>query len=171
LDVGVIAILEALVWTQIEGVLDKPEGIVAEIERQRKDANQLSVLETELGQVVHQLKGIDNEQTKLLQWALKGFPEDRVMAENKKLNAARENLKVQKTEIETRIKFSQEAGISLPKLQDFVELVRKKLTTLDFETKRMAVEMLNIKVWIDGKNVEITGSIPMEEVTIVNTQS
>jgi site-specific DNA recombinase len=163
--------LEALVWTQIEGVLDKPEGIVAEIERQRKDANQLSVLETELGQVVHQLKGIDNEQAKLLQWALKGFPEDQVMAENKKLNAARENLKVQKTEIETRIKFSQEAGISLPKLQDFVELVRKKLTTLDFETKRMAVEMLNIKVWIDGKNVEITGSIPMEEVTIVNTQS
>jgi len=47
--------LEALVWQQIEGVLDNPELIITEIEKQRQDANQLGVLEAELQQVERQL--------------------------------------------------------------------------------------------------------------------
>ena len=35
----------------------------------------------------------------------------------------------------------------------------------------MALDMLNIKVCIDGKSVEITGSVPIEDATIVTTQS
>jgi len=46
-------------------------------------------------------------------------------------------------------------------------LIQEKLTTLDFATKRMALDMLDIKVWIDNYNVEITGSIPLEDYAIV----
>ncbi|MGB8263721.1 MAG: hypothetical protein WCF70_07465, partial [Dehalococcoidales bacterium] len=77
---------------------------------------------------------------------------------------------VQKAEIEKQIKSSHEATLNLPKLKNYVEIVKQKLTTLDFETKRMALDMLNIKVRIDGKSVEITGSVPMEDTTIVTTQ-
>jgi len=48
---------------------------------------------------------------------------------------------------------------------------REKLSTLDFDMKRMALDMLNIKVWIDGSNVEITGSIPVEDAAIATTSS
>jgi len=163
--------LESMVWTEIERVLDNPELIIKEIEKQRQDANELGVLEAELEQVERQLKALDRDQAQLLQWALKGFPEDQVIAENKKLNARRERLKAQRAELETQIKASQEARISLPKLEHFVELIHQKLTTLDFETKRQVLDMLGIKVWLDGDNVEITGVLPTEEDAIVTTQS
>jgi len=163
--------LESLVWSQIQRVLDNPQLIIAEIDKQRQDANQLGVLETELQQVERHLKALDREQEQLLQWAIKGFPEETVLAENKKINAKRESLKAQKAELETKIKASQEAAISLPKLERFVELLRQKLATLDFETKRMALDMLNIKVWLDGDSVEITGVIPVMDDVIVTTQS
>jgi site-specific DNA recombinase len=163
--------LEALVWTQIERVLDNPELIVTEIGKQRQDANQLGVLEAELQQVERQLKALGREQEQLLQWALKGFPEETVIAENKKINSKRETSKAQKAELETQIKASEEAAISLPKLECFVELMRQKLTTLDFEPKRMALDMLGVKVWLDGDNVEITGVLPVADDVIVTTQS
>jgi site-specific DNA recombinase len=163
--------IEELVWVQIEHVLENPELIIAEVEKQRQEANQLGVLETELQQLERQLKAIDREQSQLLQWALKGFPEDQVVAENKRLNAARENLKAQKVELETRIEASQEATVSLPNLERFVDLMRQKLSTLDYETKRMALDMLGIKVWLDGGSVEITGFIPVMDDGIVTTQS
>lgn len=163
--------LESLVWAQIEHVLDNPELIITELEKQRQDANEVGVLETELRQVERQLKEIDRDQAQLLKWALKGFPEDQVIAENKKLNAGRESLKVQKTELETKIKASQDAAISVPKLEHFVRLMREKLSMLDFETKRMALDMLDIKVRIDGYNMEVTGAIPISDYVIVTPQS
>ena len=163
--------LEALVWTQIKGILANPRLIIIELEKQRQGTNEVGVLEAELRQVERQLKAIDNDQSQLLQWALKGFPEVMVNTENKKLNVRRESLKVQKAELEQKIKASQEAAISLPRLEHFVELIREKLATLDFETKRMALEMLDIKVWIDGYNVEVTGVIPISDYVIATPQS
>ena len=40
--------LETLVWVQIERVLHDPELIITELKKQRQDANELGVLETEL---------------------------------------------------------------------------------------------------------------------------
>jgi hypothetical protein len=49
--------------------------------------------------------------------------------------------------------------------------MRQKLTTLDYDTKRLALDMLNIKVWLDGHDIEITGTLPIVEDAIVTTQS
>jgi len=164
--------LERLVWEQIERVLDNPELIISEIEKQRQDANKLGILETELQQVERQLRTLDRDQEQLLQWALKGFPEETVVLENKRINQKRASLQAQKAELEVQILASQEAAISLPRLELFVELMRQKLTTLDYETKRLALEMLNIKVWLDGHNIEVTGTLPiLEKDDIVTIQS
>lgn len=162
--------LEALVWTQVERILANPRLIITEIEKQLRCVGDISHLQTELSQIERRLKVIDREQAQLLQWAIKDFPEDMVAIENKKLNAGRESLKAQKAELEQKIKASQEAAISLPKLEHFVELIREKLSTLDFETKRMALEMLDIKVCIDGYNVEVTGVIPISDYVIATPQ-
>ena len=102
---------------------------------------------------------------------LKGFPEEQIVAENIRINKQRSGLESQKAEIEKRINASHEATVSLPKLEMYIQLVREKLATLDFDMKRLALEMLNIKVWIDGLSVEITGSIPMEDAAIATTSS
>jgi len=164
-------LLEQLIWEQVEHVLDKPELIVSEIEKHQQESNQIGVSEAELRQLERQLKALDREQEQLLQWALKGFPEQTIVNENKRINQKRSILQAQKAELEKQVKASQEAVISLPKLGRFVELVREKLSTLDFETKRMALDMLGIKVWLDGYDIEITGTIPILEGAIVTAQS
>ena len=65
---------------------------------------------------------------------------------------------------------SHEAAASIPKMEEYIRLVQEKLTTLDFDMKRLALDMLNIKVWIDGQSVEVTGSIPVED-SVVATKS
>ena len=162
--------LEALVWTQIEHILADPKLIIAEIEKQHRCVGDISHLQTELRQIEQRLKVIHREQTQLLQWAIKDFPKDMVVIENKRLNAGRESLEAQKAELEQKIKASQEAAVSLPKLEHFIELIRDKLSTLDFETKRTALEMLDIKVWIDNYNVEVTGVIPISDYVIATPQ-
>jgi len=74
-------------------------------------------------------------------------------------------------ELEARVNASQVAAVSIPKLEHFVELMHEKLVTLNFETKRLALEMLNIKVWVDNQNIEITGTLPVSDDSIVTTQS
>ena len=163
--------LEALVWEKIESVLDNPEIIITEIEKQRGEANNLGTLESESQRVERQRKELDREQRQLLQWALKGFPEETVEAENRRINKERNRLKSRHAELERQIQESREAAVCLPKLEDYVQRIREELTTLDFNMKRFALDMLNIKVWLDGQNVEITGTIPVEDADVVTKSS
>ncbi len=70
--------------------------------------------------------------------------------------------------MEAQIKASQEASISLPKLERFVELMQGRLSKLDFESKCQVLDMLGITVWLDGQTVAITGIIDMEDDVIAN---
>ncbi|MFC2039201.1 hypothetical protein ACFLST_00185 [Chloroflexota bacterium] len=141
------------------------------MEKQRGDAHDLGVLEPELQLVEKQLRALNAEQEQLLQWALKGFSESTVVAENKRINESRKSLQYRKADLETQIKASRESVISFPKLESYIKLVREKFTTLDFDMKRLALDMLNIKVWIDGLNVETIGSITVRDEDIVTTSS
>jgi len=49
--------------------------------------------------------------------------------------------------------------------------VRQKLVNLDFDLKRLALDMLNIKIWLDGSSVEITGTIPVKDAVVVTKSS
>ena len=151
--------------------MDNPELIATAIKKQRDDAINISTLEPELQLVEKQLRALDREQKQLLQWALKGFPEDTIVAENKRINESRISLQSRKAELETQVQTSREAAVSLPKLEEYIQLIREKLTTLDCDMKRLALDMLNIKIWIDGSSVEITGTIPVEKPDVVTTSS
>ena len=160
-----------LVWDKIEAVLNNPQLITTAIEKQRDEANNIGILESELQQVQRQLKALNREQKQLLQWALKGFPEEQIVAENKRINKERSSLESREAELERQIQESHEAAASIPKMEEYIRLVQEKLTTLDFDMKRLALDMLNIKVWLDGQSVEVTGTIPVEDADVVTTSS
>jgi hypothetical protein len=151
--------LEALVWAELERYLSDHDLIVSEIEKQRQDAGQVGVFEAELESIERQLTATDREQHQLLQWALKGFPESQVEAENRRLNQAKETLKAQKTELETQLKASRDAAINIPNLKRFIEDVQDRLKEVDYEGKRLALKMLGITVYLHAENVEVTGTI------------
>ena len=75
---------------------------------------------------------------------------------------ARETLTAQKADLEAQLKASQDAFISIPKLEQFVERIQGQLPLLDFEGKRLALDMLGITVWLDCEAVEITGTVDTE---------
>ena len=163
--------LEFLVWEKVEHIIANPEVIINEIERQRQESDKSGVLKNELKHVERHLKALKREQEELLRWALKGFPEDTIVLENKRINEKRESLKAQKAELESQIESSQEATINVPKLERLVELIRQEIANQDFETRRLAMEMLNIKVWLDEYSIEITGSIPIPTSPIASMLS
>jgi site-specific DNA recombinase len=155
--------LERIVWDKLKEFMSQPELILSELGKQRQNADRLGTLETEKLQVERQLKGVERQQQQLLRWALKDFPEDQVVAENRKLNKAKEDLIAQKAKIETQFLASREAVVSVPKLQSLVELVQVRMGELDYESKREVLNMLDVTVRLDGQNVEITGVIPVCE--------
>ena len=70
-------------------IQQKFKKTVALAEQQRDEANNLGILESELQRVERQIRELVREQKQLLQWALKGFPEETVEAENKLINERR----------------------------------------------------------------------------------
>jgi len=54
---------------------------------------------------------------------------------------------------------SRNAVINLPNLERFIEDIQKRLPELDFEGRRLALDMLDITVYLDNENVEIKGII------------
>jgi hypothetical protein len=148
-----------MVWVELERYLSQPEIILTQLEAQRQEADQIGVFEVELERIEPQLKAVNGEQHQLLQWALKGFPENQVEAENKRLNRERETLNRQKEQLVKQIKACQDADINIPQLKRFIECIQGRIHEVDFEGKRLALDMLGITVWVDGGNVEITGTI------------
>jgi site-specific DNA recombinase len=163
--------LETIVFARLEECLRTPELITRELVKQRQEANQLGIFESQLEEEERQLRAVDRDQQQLLRWALKGFPEDQVETENKKLNKAREVLKAQIVEIEDQIRASKDAIDNIPNLEQFIERMKGCLSTLDFEGKRQMLDMLDITVWLEGENVEITGVIPVTDGVVVTTPS
>jgi len=154
--------LEAAIWSELERYLDDRDLIAKVLQSRSQDTASVDALENELRQLERQIKTADQEQHQLLQWALKGFPENQVEAENRWLNKAKATLKARRVELESQIKAGKEAVVSIPDLERFIDDIRKRLPELDYEGKRLALEMLNIKILIDGDHADVTGVIAPE---------
>ena len=46
-------------------------------------------------------------------------------------------------------------------IEQFCEVVRQNFSEFTFKNKRLALEVLSIKAWVDGNNLEIEGAIPI----------
>ena len=163
--------LEEIVWSQIEALLTEPDVVLAGLETRGNSIIEATHLEQELDQVNRRLKALDKEQEQLLQWALKGFPEETVVTENKRINEQRAMLRQRKSELETRIEQAKQTEVDIESIKRFCEVVRHNLALgdLTFEDKRLALEAFGIKVWIDGKKINIEGAIRGGEDDIEST--
>ena len=53
-------------------------------------------------------------------------------------------------------------------MEEDIHLTQEKLTTLDFYMKRLALDILNIKVWLYVQSVKVTETIPVEDADVVS---
>ncbi len=154
--------LDEAVWAEVAKALENPRIILAGLQQSKDGINQESFLEEELDRIVKRLKALDKEQEQLLQWAMKGFPEDIVARENEKINHERTELHKATHETEKKLEQAKESHIDLEKIEDFCKIASQNLADFGYSEKKLALEALKIKVWIDGDNPpRLQGILPV----------
>ncbi len=153
--------LDEAVWTEVAKALENPRTILAGLEQLKDGMNQEGFLEEELDRIVKRLKTLDKEQEQLLQWAMKGFPEDTVVKENEKINRERANLQRELMETEKKLEQAKESHIDFEKVEEFCKIASQNLADFGYAEKRLALETLKIKVWIDGNTPRLDGVLPV----------
>ena len=137
--------------------------VLAGLKAVETDSAQADHFEQELADVEGRLKDLDEQQKKLLEQSLMGFPEELVIKENQKMNGDRAMLLQRKTELETKIEQTQVAAVNKDNIKLACEMVSRNLGNLTFEDKRLAIEALDIKVWIRHDELIMEGSIPIPD--------
>jgi chromosome segregation ATPase len=158
---------EQRVWQAIEQVLQQPELIAAEVERQQAHAEEKRTdIARELSLVQDALTKCEREEQR---WAqayasevinlseLKGYRAD--------ITARRQSLFKQQRELEEKLDSIGQAVEHVEALLGYCERVRQRLQTFSAEEKRLALEALNVQVrWTPGEPLHIEGSIPLGEI-------
>ena len=154
--------LDEAVWAEVAKALENPGIILAGLQHSKDGINQEGFLEEELDRIVKRLKALDEEQEQLLQWAMKGFPEDMVVKENEKINRERTELQRAIQETEKKLEQAKESHIDLEKIDDFCKIASQNLADFGYAEKKLALETLKTKVWIDGNNPpRLEGILPV----------
>jgi hypothetical protein len=74
-------------------------------------------------------------------------------------------------ELERRIEVQNQCTANIESVERFCDLVRTNIKQFSFQDKRLALEALQIKVWIDSDKVTIEGVVPVDEQRIVSNAS
>jgi site-specific DNA recombinase len=154
--------LDEAVWVEVAKALENPRTILAGLQQQEDGVNQETLLGEELDRMTKRLKALDKGQEQLLQWAMKGFPEDMVVKENEKMNRERNELQRAIQETEKKLEQAKESHIDLEKVEDFCKIASQNLADFGYAERKLALETLKIKVLIDGNNPpRLQGILPV----------
>jgi site-specific DNA recombinase len=163
------AFLETVVWQQVEKLLSQPELILGELSRRRGDAEGQTLWEQRLRTVEVALAGWDKKMDNLAHAAVLGLPEERFKKQLDDLNKQKAELEVQKAELERKIKESKQAKIDMEKVEQFCTSVKQNLASFSFQEKKLALEALRIKLWINGDQLTIEGAVPLPDSAAPST--
>jgi site-specific DNA recombinase len=153
--------LDEAVWTEIAEALKNPRTILAGMQHLKGDMNQEGFLGEELDRITKKVKMLDTEQEQLLQWALKGFPEEMVIKENERINRERTELHRAVQETDKKLEQAKESHIGIEKVEDFCKIASQNLRNFGYTEKRLALETFKIRVCIDGKTPQLEGVLPV----------
>ena len=82
-----------------------------------------------------------------------------------------EKIGEQKLELEQRIEKAQQTTVDIERIEQACSLVKDNLGDATFQTKRLALETLGIRVCMDGNNVALEGAIPVMDSAIESNPS
>ena len=154
--------LERVVWEQIEGLLSKPDVVLAGLKTRENEGKQTTCYLAELETVEVKLRHMEREKDRV--W--KAFE---LTGDEAKFAKEIKDVTARIGELERRIEASKQAEVDIDSIKRCCELVRSNLADFTFENKRLALQALNIKVCIDGENIAIEGAVPMGEDAIAST--
>lgn len=155
--------LEDTVWKQVETLLSSPELVLAELHRREQEAGENDFLEAELERV----NGLVTNREKQKARVWKAFEitgdEERFRRDIVALDSEIKGLNEERLQLEKRITEREQVQVSAESIKNACELIKRNLGNLSFDHKRLALEALQIGVWVNGETVTIKGVIPISE--------
>jgi site-specific DNA recombinase len=158
--------LDRLVWEQVEKVLTQPEMVIAELQRRRQVAENTEgdrSLSEYLKSLDKQIQSLQSRESRLVRLYTFGeFDEDTLRKEKQVIDAEHRRLEDEKLQLERRIEVQRQCTASIEDMERFCNMVRTNIKQFSFDEKRLALEALQIKIWIDGDKVTIEGAVPVD---------
>lgn len=162
--------LDEAIWEEVDKALKNPRTILAGLEELRGQVNQESFRESELNRMPRRLRALDREQSQLLQWALKGFPEEMVIKENEKINRERAELKERIGELEKQLQQARDSKVDLGRVEEFCQIASQNLLEFGYAERKMALEVFKVKIWLDTSSATIEGVLPIAKEVCAMSQ-
>jgi len=167
--------IEAAVWEQIENLLSNPEVVLLELQKKedeaKKASQQFAHWQNELQGVAVKLRNVEKRKDR----AWKAFEltgdEDRFKKDIRQCDEDKKALVEHKASIEQKIEAFEQYQVDIQGIKHACDLVKRNLKSLNFEDKRLALEALQVRVLVDGNNVDIEGAIPIELREFVSSAS
>jgi hypothetical protein len=152
--------LEALVWAEVEKILNQPELILSELQRKEQE-QEAHTWQKELEMVIAQLDNRKHQKQRIwYAYEITG-DEETFRRDIAKVEKELQDRQKRKGELEAIIESSQQLILNADDLKRTCEMISKNLKQLDFREKRLTLQALQIRVLIDGVWVTIQGAIPM----------
>jgi site-specific DNA recombinase len=163
-------VVEPQVWAAVVRVLEQPDLITQEVQRQEANADdQRAEVQGELTLIDAGLAKCDREAQR---WADAYAAEVINLAELKgyraEIEARRQSLLAQQATCQARLEAIGQTVAHVGALIDYCAWVRQRLQTFDTAEKRLAFEALNVRVtWPPGEPFRIEGSIPLGPIDAI----
>ena len=137
----------------------------------RKEASEVSSYQIELDRVDSQILHSEKEKARVWRAFELTGDEDKFNAEIKRVTTQIAELDRQRHQLEHRIEVCEQNEIDFDNVREFCKLASQNIENFTFENKRLALEVLGIKVWIDNQEITLEGVIPRIKDEIASTMA
>jgi len=150
------------VWFEVEKQLKKPAIMMAEIRRQQESGETVAHLQEQIGHLNRQLNEYDEILTRYLRMYGAGlYTQEKLEAEVNRVKSEQQKKLVEKDNLEKHLKEAERHKVDYSRVEEVLKHMASNIENASFKGKRLALEMLNLKVWIDKNTVKIEGSLPV----------
>ena len=144
-------------------VLENPSLVVEELDKRRGTSMRLS-LEAEEILLKSKLRQLESEEQRYIRLYRHKRVDDRLLfTEIDRVKQSKAELEAELDTLEKKRQSWEENEARLDKIPDVVARIADKLKNADYDTRRLALEALDVKVVAyPGGNIHLNGSIPTE---------
>jgi len=161
--------LDETVWKEVQGVLLNPQLLLAELQRRRELNTDTAHLEEQIKLNQSRWEMLDEAETRYLRlYGIGACSQDKLMQECGRTRREQQKIDIENAELQKRVREAKELTLSIEGIKQACQLAKKNLADFTYEEKRLGLESLSIKVFVDGNSITIEGLVPIPEANTVS---
>jgi site-specific DNA recombinase len=161
--------LDERVWKEVEAILLNPQTLLAELKKRTERNVDTAHLEEQIKLNKSRFATLDEAETRYLRlYGIGAWSQDKLTQECERIRLEQQKIEQEIVELRKRIEEARELTLSIKGIKQAFQLAKINLATLTYKEKRLGLESLSIKVFVDGDSIIIEGLVPVPEADIVS---